>query len=120
MLSDPIICLIIQIAFGLVGASIVAIAAKEYRPTILGLSIAGIIGGGVGGQLLGVILSGNGSLGVISGLMALLRVGSRAGTHGAIGGGLDTRSTLLQIAGGIIGGGFLAMVLLISRRASSD
>jgi hypothetical protein len=115
MLFDAITCLIIQIASGLVGAAIVAIAAKEYRPTIIGLSIAGIIGGGVGGQLLGVMLGGTGS-----GLMALLRGGSGAATHSAVGAGLDTSSILLQIAGGFFGGGFLAILLLISRQAGSD
>ena len=122
MNSDAILCLIIQIAFGFVGAFLVVIASKQYRPNILRISIAGIIGGGLGGQLLGGVLSGAGSPGVVLGryLMALLRAGSATATHSAVGGGLDTRSTLAQIAGGIIGGGFLAMLLLVSRRASRD
>jgi hypothetical protein len=125
MPSDAIICLIIQIAFGLAGAYSVAIASKQYSLKILGISIAGIIGGGLGGQLLGVMLSGGtGSLGVGGGLgrylMALLHVGSGAATHSAVGGGLDTSSILAQIAAGFIGGGLLAMLLLVSRQASSD
>jgi hypothetical protein len=122
--SDAIICLIIQIAFGLVGASIVAIAAKQYRPRMLGILIAGVIGGGLGGQLVAVMLGGTRSHGVGDGLsrylMALLRVGSGVTTHSAAGGGLDSSSTLAQITGGIIGGGFLAILLLITRQASSD
>jgi hypothetical protein len=123
MNSDAIICLIIQIAFGLVGASIVAIASKQYRPKMLGISIAGIIGGGLGGRLLAVMLGSIDSPALGGGLgrylMALLRVGSGE-AHSAVGGGLDTSSILAQIAGGIIGGGFLAMLLLVSRQASRD
>jgi hypothetical protein len=124
MNSDAIICLIIQIAFGLVGASIVAIASKQYRPKMLGISIAGIIGGGLGGRLLAVMLGSIDSPAVGGGLgrylVALLSVGSGEATHSAVAGGLDTSSILAQIAGGIIGGGFLAMLLLVSRQASSD
>jgi len=123
MVSDAIICLVIQIAFGLVGAYILGNLSK-YRLSVLGMSIAGIVGGGLGGQLLGLMLNGDGSLGIGGGLgrrlIALLGGGSEVTAAHAVRGGLDASGILAQIAGGIIGGALFALLLSISRQTSSD
>lgn len=68
---DGIIGLIISLISGAVGGNIAGSALKEQSLGTLGDSIAGIVGGGLGGQLLS-------ALGVLGGTAAA------AGTQGAV------------------------------------
>src|SRR5579885_1082759 len=51
-MSGAIVNLIIQLISGAVGGNIAGSALKDYNLGPLGNSIAGIIGGGIGGQIL--------------------------------------------------------------------
>src|SRR5215510_2972091 len=87
--------LIIDLISGAVGGNIAGSALKQYDLGTLGNSIAGIIGGGIGGQILSMVLGG-----------------------GAAGGGnLDIGSIIAQIAGGGVGGGILMIIIGIIRQA---
>ena len=76
-----IISLIIQAISGAVGGNVAGAAMKESSLGTLGNSIAGIVGGGVGGTLLQMVM----------------------GTAAAGGGGLDLQSILANVAGGGVG-----------------
>ncbi len=65
---------------------------KNLSLGTLGNSVAGIVGGGVGGQI----------------LQALLGIGAASG-------GLDVSSILIQIAGGGVGGGALMAIIGLVR-----
>jgi hypothetical protein len=91
-----IISLIIQLISGAVGGNVAGTALKQYDLGTIGNSLAGIVGGGIGGQI----------------LMALL--GS-----GASGGGTDIGSIIAQIAGGGVGGGLVMILVGIIRQAMS-
>jgi hypothetical protein len=86
--------LIIQLISGAVGGNIAGAAMKEQSLGTLGNSIAGIVGGGVGGQLLAAIIP------------------ALAG-----GGGLDIGSIIGNIAGGGVGGGVLMVIVGMIRKA---
>src|SRR5260221_12897775 len=90
-MNATIINLIIQLLSGAAGGNIIGNTLKQYNLGPLGNSIAGIVGGGLGGQLLNMILGG----------------GAAAGTAGkaVTAGGLDIGSIVEQIAGGGVGGG---------------
>ena len=90
--------LIIQLVSGAVGGNIAGTALKQYDLGTLGNSIAGIIGGGIGGQVLTMILGGSGA---------------------AATGNLDVASIVSQIAGGGVGGGILMVIVGIIRQAMS-
>jgi hypothetical protein len=92
-----IVGLVIQLISGAVGGNIAGSALKQYDLGTIGNSVAGIIGGGVGGQL----------------LTALLGVGAAAG------GNTDIGSIVAQIAGGGVGGGLLMIIVGIIRQAMS-
>lgn len=51
-MSGTLINLIIQLISGAVGGNIAGVALKDYSLGTLGNSIAGVVGGGVGGWLL--------------------------------------------------------------------
>ena len=53
-----IVGLIIQLIAGGVGGNIAGAALKQYDLGTIGNTIAGVIGGGVGAQLLGAVLGG--------------------------------------------------------------
>ena len=53
-----IIGLIIQLISGAVGGNIAGSALKQYNLGTIGNSIAGVIGGGVGAQIIGALLGG--------------------------------------------------------------
>src|SRR5262249_58292497 len=53
-----IVGLIIQLISGAVGGNIAGSAMKQYNLGTLGNSIAGVIGGGVGAQIIGALLGG--------------------------------------------------------------
>jgi uncharacterized membrane protein YeaQ/YmgE (transglycosylase-associated protein family) len=80
-----IISLIIQVISGAIGGNVAGAAMKESSLGTLGNSIAGIVGGGVGGTLLQMVM----------------------GTAAAGGGGLDLQSILANVAGGGVGGAIL-------------
>ena len=90
--------LIIQLVSGAVGGNIAGSALKQYDLGTLGNSIAGVIGGGIGGQVLTMILGGGGA---------------------AATGNLDIASIVSQIAGGGVGGGILMVIVGIIRQAMS-
>jgi uncharacterized membrane protein YeaQ/YmgE (transglycosylase-associated protein family) len=83
-----IISLVIQVISGAVGGNIAGAAMKESSLGTLGNSIAGIVGGGLGGTILQAVM----------------------GTAAA-GGGLDLQSILTNVAGGGVGGAILMAII---------
>jgi uncharacterized membrane protein YeaQ/YmgE (transglycosylase-associated protein family) len=83
-----IITLIISLISGAVGGNIAGAALKDQSLGTLGNSIAGILGGGIGGMILQSLL------------------GVPAG-----GGGLDLGSLIGNIASGGVGGGILMVII---------
>jgi hypothetical protein len=93
-----LVSLIIQIISGAVGGNVAGGLLKQYDLGVLGNSIAGILGGGIGGQLLAMLIGG--------------------GATGA-GGSMDIGSIIAQVASGGIGGGVLMAIIGIIRQAVS-
>ena len=83
-----IISLIIEAISGAVGGNVAGAAMKENSLGTLGNSIAGIVGGGLGGTILQMVM----------------------GTAAA-GGGLDLQSILANVAGGGVGGAILMAII---------
>lgn len=83
-----IISLIIQVISGAVGGNVAGAAMKENSLGTLGNSIAGVVGGGLGGTILQMVM----------------------GTAAA-GGGLDLQSILANVAGGGVGGAILMAIV---------
>ena len=83
-----ILPLIIQLVTGAAGGNITGKLAKNLDLGTLGNSVAGILGGGIGGQLLGM-------------------VGIAAGPDG----GLDLAAILGSVASGGVGGGALMAIV---------
>ena len=94
-----IIGLIIQLISGAVGGNIAGAAMKQYNLGTIGNSIAGLIGGGVGAQIIGAL------------------VGGGTGTDLAGAGGLDLGSIIGQIASGGVGGGILMAIVGLIKQA---
>jgi hypothetical protein len=92
--------LVIQLVAGAVGGNAAGAILKQFNLGPLGNSIAGIIGGGLGGQLLNMILAGSGAM-----------------PAGAAGGGFDVGALLTQIVGGGVGGGILMVIVGLIRQA---
>ena len=90
---ENLIPLIIQLVSGAVGGNIAGSLLKDSSLGPIGNSIAGILGGGIGGQLLGL-------LGVI-----------------VTSGGMDIGSILGSIASGGVGGGVLMAIIGIIKKA---
>ena len=84
-----IISLIIQAISGAVGGNVAGAAMKENSLGTMGNSIAGIVGGGLGGTLLQTVM----------------------GTAAAGGGSLDLTTILSNVAGGGVGGAILMAVV---------
>ena len=84
-----IISLIIQVISGAVGGNVAGAAMKENSLGTVGNSIAGIVGGGLGGTILHMVM----------------------GTAAAGGGSLDLQSILANVAGGGVGGAILIAVV---------
>jgi hypothetical protein len=99
-MSSTIVSLIIQLLSGAAGGNIAGALLKQFNLGPLGNSIVGVLGGGLGGQLLGMLLGGGG-----------------AAAGAATGGGLDLGSLITQIAGGGVGGGLLMVIVGIIRQA---
>jgi uncharacterized membrane protein YeaQ/YmgE (transglycosylase-associated protein family) len=86
--------LIIQLVCGAAGGNIAGALMKKYNLGTLGNSIAGIVGGFGGGQLLGMI-----------------------GANAA-GGGLDVGSIIKSVVGGGVGGGVLMAIIGLIKGAT--
>ena len=98
-----IVGLIIQIVSGAVGGNISGAPIKIFNLGPLGNSIAGIVGGGLGGQLLTMLISRGTAVG------------------GASTGGMDLSSILSSVAGGGVGGAVLmAIIGLIKSQMSKS
>lgn len=94
-----IIGLIIQLVSGAVGGNIAGAALRQYDLGTIGNTIAGIVGGGVGAQIIGALLGG----------------GVEPAAAGA--GGLDIGSIIGQIASGGVGGGILMVIIGLIKQA---
>jgi len=75
--------IIIQLVSGVVGGNVLGAAVKSLNLGPVGNSIAGLLGGGLGGQLLASL------------------------TPGGAAGGMDVGTILESIGGGVAGGGVL-------------
>jgi hypothetical protein len=93
-----VIGLIIQLVSGAAGGNIAGSVLKQYDLGVVGNSIVGLIGGGVGAQVLGALL------------------GTGAGGAAAAG-GLDIGAIVEQIAAGGAGGGILMVIVGIVKQA---
>ena len=93
---ENLLPLIIQLVSGAIGGNIAGSLMKDSSLGRLGDSIAGIVGGGIGGQLLAL-------LGILV-------------TNG---GGLDIGSIIGSIASGGVGGGVLMAIIGIIKKAIS-
>lgn len=82
--------LIIQLIAGAIGGNAAGAAMKDKSLGTLGNTIAGVLGGGVGGQLLSAVMGG----------------GAAAATSG-----MDIGAIVQQIAGGGIGGAILMAIV---------
>ncbi len=89
--------LVIQLASGAVGGNIAGALFKKLSLGTAGNSIVGILGGGLGGQLLGLLGIGG---------------AAAAGT-----GSMDIDSIVSSIAGGGVGGGVLMAIIGLIRSA---
>ena len=85
--------LLIQLVSGAVGGNAAGAVMKQHSLGTLGNSIAGIVGGGIGGQLLSAVTGMGG------------------------GGGLDIGSIISQVAGGGVGGAVLMVVVSLIKGA---
>jgi uncharacterized membrane protein YeaQ/YmgE (transglycosylase-associated protein family) len=88
--------LIIEAISGAVGGNVAGAAMKDKSLGTIGNSIAGIVGGGLGGTILQSVL------------------GSAAG-----GGGMDLQSILANVGGGGVGGAILMAVIGIIKAQMS-
>ncbi len=86
-----IVSLIIQLISGAAGGNIAGSLLKQFNLGPVGNSIVGILGGGLGGQLLGMLGAG--------------------GAGAAATSGLDIGSIVSSIAGGGVGGGVLMVIV---------
>ena len=89
-----LIPLVIQLVSGAIGGNVTGKVAPNLSLGTVGNSRAGVLGGGIGGQLLGML-------------------GIAAGPSGA----LDLTSILGSIGSGGVGGGVLMIVIALVRKA---
>lgn len=88
-----ILPLIIQLVSGAVGGNVAGSLMKESSMGTIGNSIVGILGGGLGGQVL-----------------AMLGMAANSGT-------MDLAGILSSVAGGGVGGGILMAIIGYVRKA---
>jgi len=82
-----------------VGGNVAGIALKQFDLGILGNSIAGIVGGGVGAQIIGALVGGG-------------------ETNAIVGpGGFDIGTLIAQVASGGVGGGVLMVIIGLIKQA---
>jgi hypothetical protein len=96
-MSGTVISLIISLISGAAGGNIVGTLLKQFNLGPLGNSLAGIIGGGLGGQLLAMLAGGG--------------VATGAAGSPDVAGGLDIGTIVSQIVGGGVGGGVLMVIV---------
>ncbi|ARV09845.1 hypothetical protein BTO05_09395 [Winogradskyella sp. PC-19] len=90
--------LIIQLVSGAVGGNVVGKLAKNLDLGTLWNSVAGILGGGLGGKVLG-----------------MLGLGGAAAAEAST--GMDVTSILGSVAGGGVGGGILMAIVGVVKKA---
>jgi hypothetical protein len=95
-----IVGLVIQLIAGAVGGNVAGTALKQYDLGMLGNSIAGLIGGGVGAQIIGALVGGGGDTTAMTGT-----------------GNLDVGSIIAQVASGGVGGGVLMVIVGLIKQA---
>lgn len=88
--------LLISLASGAIGGNLVGMIAKNLNLGVLGNSIAGIVGGGAGSQILSML-----------------------GAGGAEGADVALSGIIGQIAGGGVGGGVLMAIVGVVKGAMS-
>jgi len=93
-----LINIIIQLVSGAVGGNVAGALLKKFSLGTLGNSIAGIVGGGLGGQILNAVLGG--------GAVPAPDVAA---------GGMDLGAIIQSVAGGGVGGGVLMIVVGLVR-----
>jgi hypothetical protein len=81
--------LVVEAVSGAVGGNVAGAALKDKSLGVIGNSIAGIVGGGIGGTILQTVL----------------------GSAAAGGGGMDMQSILANVGGGGVGGAILMIVI---------
>jgi hypothetical protein len=86
---ESLLPLLIQLGSGAAGGNVAGSLLKNLSLGTVGNSLAGIVGGGLGGQILGPLL----------------------GAAAAGGGGMDIGSILGQVASGGVGGGVMMAVI---------
>jgi hypothetical protein len=91
-----IIGLIIQLIAGAAGGNVAGSLLKQFDLGPVGNSVAGMVGGGIGAQLIGAIFGVGGA---------------------AAAGGLDVGSILEQIVSGVVGGGILMVIVGLIKQA---
>lgn len=84
--------ILIQLISGVVGGNLAGMAMKNLSLGTIGNSIAGLVGGGVGGQILSQVL-------------------------GMGGGGMDMSGIVTQIAGGGVGGAVVLAIVGVIKKA---
>ena len=94
-----LINIIVSLLSGAAGGNIAGAVLKNISLGTLWNSVAGIIGGGLGGKLLGILIP---SLGAVA-----------ASTTG--GAGIDIGAIIAQLAGGGVGGGALMAIIGVIR-----
>ena len=92
-----IVGLLIQLGSGALGGNAAGAIMKKFSLGTIGNSIVGILGGGLGGQL-----------------MSMLNIGGSTG-----GGTLDVASILTSVAGGGLGGGVLMVIVGLIKKMMS-
>jgi uncharacterized membrane protein YeaQ/YmgE (transglycosylase-associated protein family) len=93
-----IVSLLIQLVSGAVGGNIAGAALKDQSLGTIGNTIAGLVGGGVAGQLLPVLFG----------------IGKMAAA-----GNLDIGSIITQVVSGGVGGGVLMAILGVAKQMMS-
>ncbi len=97
-MDASLISLLVSLASGAAGGNIAGAVLKNLSMGTIWNSVAGILGGGIGGKVLAML---------VPALMA------------KAGGGLDIGAILGQVAGGGLGGGALMAVVSMLRSAMS-
>lgn len=92
---EALLPIIVQLVSGAIGGNAAGSLLKQFSLGTLGNSIVGILGGGIGGQLLGM-------LGIATGA-----------------GEMDIGGIVGSIAGGGVGGGALMAIIGVIRKAIS-
>ncbi len=100
-MDASLINLIVSLLSGAAGGNVAGAVLKNLSLGTLWNSVAGIIGGGIGGKLLGILIP---SLGAIA--------ASKTG-----GSGIDIGAIIGQLAGGGVGGGALMAIIGVIRSA---